>query len=448
MQKVRISEISVGERQRQDHGDIAALAKSIKRLGLIQPIVLADGNQLVAGERRLRACKQLGWEEIPAVFQKDLTEPEIAEMELEENVRRKDMDWKERVRAIARIHYLRQAAHLGTGDRWTYEMTGELVGISLASVGYTLQISRELAHADSVIHSCSSFSDAIKWLARKHEDEATAELSRRFQATASLGTKPALPVPTREDEPAPSKGTETIPLSRMLLLGDCLKLLDEMPPDSVDHCITDPPYAIDMDMLDQSGESLIDTARVATEHDVTENLDLLSKVIPKIVRVLRPHGYIAMWCDIMNWNYIHDLLLESDMRVQRWPIVWHKLHTCKNQCAQYNFTKDIELCIVARKRNATLVKPVQTCVIPASQDTNMTHPFSKPAQVWQFLMDAITKPGQIVLDPFCGAGSSLLAFISAWRVFVGIEVNPLHYNIALSLVKEKLDLLYRKPNYT
>jgi ParB family chromosome partitioning protein len=64
---IQIEDVKVGERFRKDLGDVQALAKSIEELGLLQPIVVNEAtNELIAGHRRLEACKLLGWKEIPA----------------------------------------------------------------------------------------------------------------------------------------------------------------------------------------------------------------------------------------------------------------------------------------------------------------------------------------------------------------------------------------------
>ena len=89
--KITISDIQVGERRREDLGDINALATSINSWGLLHPIVIDDKNRLVAGERRLRACQQLGWEKIEVKQLANLTTDELREIELEENMRRKDL---------------------------------------------------------------------------------------------------------------------------------------------------------------------------------------------------------------------------------------------------------------------------------------------------------------------------------------------------------------------
>jgi ParB family transcriptional regulator, chromosome partitioning protein len=60
-----ISEIRISKRHRKDLGDVAGLAQSILEIGLLHPIVVSQTNLLLAGQRRLEACRSLGWCEIP-----------------------------------------------------------------------------------------------------------------------------------------------------------------------------------------------------------------------------------------------------------------------------------------------------------------------------------------------------------------------------------------------
>jgi ParB family chromosome partitioning protein len=60
-----IAEIIIGDRLRRDMGDIKALAESISDIGLLHPIVIRHDGLLLAGRRRLEACRRLGWEAIP-----------------------------------------------------------------------------------------------------------------------------------------------------------------------------------------------------------------------------------------------------------------------------------------------------------------------------------------------------------------------------------------------
>ncbi len=101
---VPIIEIQVGERRREDYGDLEGLAQSIEKWGLLHAIVLDADNRLVAGERRLRACRDvLGWQGVSCVSMGDLTEDELRELELEENLRRKDLTDYERAKGMVRL---------------------------------------------------------------------------------------------------------------------------------------------------------------------------------------------------------------------------------------------------------------------------------------------------------------------------------------------------------
>lgn len=91
METRMLAGIKEGDRRREDYGDIGALAASIGRYGLLQPIVLDDDGTLVAGGRRLRAVRQLGWLEVPVRLLGSLSETERRKIELEENVQRKGL---------------------------------------------------------------------------------------------------------------------------------------------------------------------------------------------------------------------------------------------------------------------------------------------------------------------------------------------------------------------
>jgi ParB family chromosome partitioning protein len=94
---LRISEIEPNRKQpRQDFDEaaIAELADSIRQHGLIQPIVvrpMEEGYQIVAGERRWRACRMLGMSDVPVVV-KDFTDEETAQIALIENIQRQDLN--------------------------------------------------------------------------------------------------------------------------------------------------------------------------------------------------------------------------------------------------------------------------------------------------------------------------------------------------------------------
>lgn len=96
-----LERIKIGARRREQLGDIAGLAASIRQYGLLHPIVVDAKNNLVAGGRRLLACEQLSWTEVPVRRLGDLTPLERREIEVEENLRRKDLTPAERSKLMA-----------------------------------------------------------------------------------------------------------------------------------------------------------------------------------------------------------------------------------------------------------------------------------------------------------------------------------------------------------
>lgn len=84
---MRLQDIVIGTRVRRDMGDLAALANSIKRHGLLHPVVVKTDGTLIAGHRRIEAVRRLGWDEIP-VTRIDVSD--LLAAENDENSERKD----------------------------------------------------------------------------------------------------------------------------------------------------------------------------------------------------------------------------------------------------------------------------------------------------------------------------------------------------------------------
>jgi len=87
-------------------GDIEALAESLKRYGQISPIVISPKNVLIAGGRRLEAAKYLGWRNINAVISESSSELARLELEVEENMQRRDFNMEEVAEATKKIYRL------------------------------------------------------------------------------------------------------------------------------------------------------------------------------------------------------------------------------------------------------------------------------------------------------------------------------------------------------
>jgi ParB family chromosome partitioning protein len=134
-QSIPIEDIDPNPNQpRQNVGDLSELIASIREKGVLEPILVRRREsrfQIVAGERRYRAAIEAGLPEIPSVV-KELTDPEVMEVALIENLQRKDLTAFEEadgLKVLAETH------------GYTHEMMAEKLGKSRTTVTETLTLS-------------------------------------------------------------------------------------------------------------------------------------------------------------------------------------------------------------------------------------------------------------------------------------------------------------------
>lgn len=462
MPTIPISSILVEDRQRVDYGDIEDLAKSILEFGLIQPIVINQQKRLIAGGRRLAAHLFLKRESIDVVYLETLDEAHLTALELEENIKRKSMSWKEEVAAVCKYHNLCSLnAYKGGESAWTQEQTGRLLAMSRANVGFMLQVAKALKDPASAIHNCDSFTDALRYCMRKTEDKLQAELTRQSQAQMQINrnsiatprvtdTSLLVPItdPTQDDLVTPvSREAQVVDLAGTVINSSCIPWMLAREPESIDHILTDPPYAINMEMIGQNNAA-VDTSsidRIRDTHEVDSNKQLLADFFPAAFRVLKDKGFCVVFLDIMQWQYCYDLAISAGFKVQRWPYIWHKTHNCMNQRAEYNTTKNMEFAMICRKKGATIVAPSSTSIFACNGSGYVSNPFAKPLDLWCELIKLISIQGQTILDPFAGEGSCPMAVLSSWRFPIAVEVDPKHYNVMFDSLRSKYNIQYRNP---
>ncbi len=104
--KIPIQDIVITHRVRTDIGDIKPLMESLQKHGQLNPVTLSRENELIAGHRRTLAAKELGWKYIEVCIVDKCTEVEKLQLELEENVHRKDFSPEELLAGYRRLDKL------------------------------------------------------------------------------------------------------------------------------------------------------------------------------------------------------------------------------------------------------------------------------------------------------------------------------------------------------
>jgi site-specific DNA-methyltransferase (adenine-specific) len=477
------------------------LVPSIAEQGLIHPIVLNElahedkglnlaGDvieskfELVAGWNRAQAFLMLNHKTVPYNLRSGLDRATLHAIEQEENLRRRDMDWVDKILGIYRVHTLRSEMAAKKFESWSQRATGELLRTNRATITQSLEMAKYLLANDEAILNCTSFEAARQVLLGREQKRAEAELMRREPLlTQTLATNPKdvaticapkaepdflglHPIPTREIALVES---HEIPLSQWFFNEPCVLPLSDwksskvalkeakaqtdgwmpkQPAESVDIVFTDIPFGIDMDNLD-----LVTMDEVEAEHDVDENVAQMLPFLYQSYRLLRDKRYLVFFYDIKHQEKLADWGQTVGFNVQPYPIIWHKLHTVKNRAASKWWPKKIEYIMIMAKGTATLREAQLDCVIAASNEAERKrfgHPFSKPFDVCRKVLEPIAKPGDIVLDPYMGRGSMLSACLSLGLSPRGCEKKLDHFNGAMNNLKESYTRILgtRQPVFT
>jgi DNA modification methylase len=465
---------------RVEYGDLDDLANSMSRLGQLQPIILDSDNDLVAGERRLKAAMMLGWKEIDVVHMNDLDEIGRKEVELEENLRRKEFTWPEEVLALEKLYNLKIERY---GSRTSGSDGTEGFGIkdavdqferSAGSISTDLQLAKALRQFPKIGLEKSK-SAAFKQWKRLREIAIREEQAKRRNANMAADSKPPpetggslddlemLPLAVKTPSPVgPAtyvKGTDgTAPLVKkagfkgygLMYRGDAEFVLRSMDPAIIDCIVTDPPYALSMFGASDnqtSGRRLAEHQGAMYDDDPHKVLDKLDKVMELCARVLKPNGHAYIFFHHNWYEEIYEMLGRhfGYDAVEATPIMWIKNTSGignPNERWVYSYEPFFHV-----NRGRLLVKPqghnyIITGTVPSSQKT---HPTEKPTMLLRQIIQASCVTGEVVLDPYAGSGSTLVATLEVGCKFYGIELDEGYYQRIIDRLALTIGTMESKP---
>jgi ParB family chromosome partitioning protein len=198
LMQMRIETIRVDGRYRKDMGNISALAGSIAGpAGLINPITVTTDGRLVAGERRLAACRLLGWETVPAIVVDGLDDA-VAHLiaERDENTERKEMTISELValgRALEELEKPRAADRMLSGrkqepsDHVNIGSEGsvrDIVGAAIGLPSTSYQKARKVVEAAADLDATPAERSAAR--AALAEMDATGHITPAYEKVRGL----------------------------------------------------------------------------------------------------------------------------------------------------------------------------------------------------------------------------------------------------------------------
>jgi len=408
--RIKVSDIVVSDRIRKDTGDIPSLAKSIETIGLLHPIIIDSENRLISGARRLEAIKSLGWKEVEVRLLEELSDYERKLIELEENIRRKNLDWIEEVEAKKALAELLEEKEGMSIRRVAIEVLNEDPG----------NLSKDIALAKAAENFPVLKKEPTKEAAKKSFDKIREKLILRE-------------IKKRESKkPRVSNRVEIAEANYKI--GDALKLLSECNNGTANFAEVDPPYAISLNQSKKVTSSLEGYEEIR-EEDYPQFVKLVAKEVYRILS----DGYVIWWFGHYWYKTVYDALLMAGFLVNTVPCVWVKANiTGQSNHPNIWLGNQHETFIVARKGTATLRKQGRSNVFiyEPLKPSKKIHPTEKPLELMIDILETFVYPGSSVLVPFLGSGSTLRACYKLGLKGWGYEISPKYKQLFLDKVFE------------
>lgn len=196
--------------------------------------------------------------------------------------------------------------------------------------------------------------------------------------------------------------------------GDCIDVMAVMPQESVDFILTDPPYLVNY--RDRSGR------RIRNDRDPA----WIGPAFKQMFRVLKPDSLAVSF-----YGYDKADLFIAAWRAAGFSITGHLVFT-KHYASSTGHTerRHEQAYLLAKGRPLPPSHPLPDVLPWDTYTGNRLHPTQKPLSILTPLITAFTDPDAVVLDPFCGSGSTLAAARLTRRRFIGIELDERHFRTA------------------
>lgn len=382
-------------RQRKTLDDIDVLADSIRRLGLIHPVVITREGDLVAGERRLAAITSLGHTHIAVQFVDELDPSTLHAIELEENIKRKNLDWKDECLAVLEYAELRRES--------TPEISVNDIARSLGMAEPTFRhhesVAREIRSGNEMVISAPKYSTAkgIVHRANERKDE---------QAIIELHKITKIEIKTEEPD--------------SIINADFLQWAATYtgPKFNFIHC--DFPYGIGADKFNQGAAP---THGGYTDDEQTY-WDLCHCLIHNLDRLCTDSCHFMFWFSMHFYRDTLELFSDmADIHFDPFPLMWTKSDNVGILPDPQRGPRRIyETAFFGSRGDRKIVRPTSNAVyMPSDRSQHMSiKPVPVLTQFFKMFVDSTT----LMLDPTCGSGSSIRAAESLGASHVlGLEIN-------------------------
>jgi DNA modification methylase len=426
---INISQIEVGDRFREEFGDIDTLAASIKKEGIISPLAVSctaeEGKYvLLAGGRRHKACTQAGVVDIPVrIYPASISELEMRSIELMENVCRKDLSWVEASNLKKEIHELQVAIHGSKtstspgAEGWSKRDTANLLGKSVGGVIDDINLAKAL-EVFPQLKDAKTKGDATKLFKKLQEQMVVSEIAKR--AASKTANTPIEAIHHN--------------LISSYIVRDFFEGVSKLPDRSIDVIEIDPPYSIGLgtSTIKRSDDSLQTNTKDYNEVPVDQYVPFLNSLFKECYRTMSENSWIICWFAQEPWfEIVYQAMARVGFKGSRIPAIWQKEafsgQTNHPECYLANCYEPF---FYARKGSPTISKQGRSNIYkykPVNSQSKI-HPTERPIELIQDVLQTFAWEGCRVMVPFLGSGNTLLAASNLGLSAFGFDLSEEYKN--------------------
>lgn len=219
-----------------------------------------------------------------------------------------------------------------------------------------------------------------------------------------------------------------------MILGDCIEVLPQLE-EKADMAATDPPYLIG------SGGGGTEVMGGIFSHAEYNNSGELMEIVPwdqmggPIYRALKDDAEIYVMANDKNIFAAHGGFTGSGFKFHN-LLTWDKVRATRNRW----FMKNLEFTLFLWKGSASVINAPgskQLFLYTENAPRNTGHPTEKPVELLVHYIKNSSNQGDLVLDPFSGSGTTMVACIKTGRRGIGIEKNLEYYEAACERVRQE-----------
>lgn len=216
-----------------------------------------------------------------------------------------------------------------------------------------------------------------------------------------------------------------------LYRADCRDVLSDLP--AAGLCLTDPPYGANY----ESAEKVATQRRQVTMDGTRVSIRLYRDVVPML------RGIPTLW--FTRWDVWPDVweVFAARSRING-LLIWEKAGkglaglgtgNLRHWATCYEMIASVGEVRTGAPRESSVLR------FPTVPPRGRLHPTQKPLELIEYLVGKCTAAGDVVLDPFMGAATAAVACARLGRRFVGVEIEPVHFDAAC----RRVEAAYREP---